>query len=125
MTKKIWKGFSSYTMIGIANTLIHWQLFFVLRAAFGVSQAFSNFLAFCAAASFSFYANALFTFAMPASLGRYLTFMMCMGSLSLAVGGLADHWHLPGIVTVVVFSLTSLIVGFLLSKWLVFRVRES
>jgi len=122
---RVWKGFSSYTVIGVANTLIHWQLFFVLRVAFDFSQVLSNFLAFCAAASFSFYANAIYTFAMQASLGRYLMFMMCMGSLSLAVGGLADHWHLPGIVTVVVFSLTSLVVGFLLSKWLVFRVRES
>lgn len=121
----LWKGFSSYTVIGIANTLIHWQLFFVLRAAFDVSQAVSNFLAFCAAATFSFYANSLYTFAMPASLRRYLIFMMCMGSLSLTVGGLADHRHLPGIVTVMVFTLISLVVGFLFSKWLVFRECKS
>lgn len=120
-----WKAFTSYTVIGIANTLIHWQIFFVLRAAFDVSQAVSNFLAFCAAASFSFYANSLYTFAIPASLRRYLIFIMCMGSLSLTVGGLADHWHLPGIVTVMVFSMISLVVGFLLSKWLVFREFKS
>lgn len=122
---KVWEGFSSYTVIGVANTLIHWQLFFVLRMAFDLSQALSNLLAFCAAASFSFYANALYTFAAPRSLGRYLMFMVCMGGLSLAVGKVADHWNLPGIVTVVVFSLSSLVVGFLLSKWLVFRVRAS
>ncbi|WP_297834905.1 GtrA family protein [Pseudomonas sp.] len=122
---RVWKGFSTYTVIGIGSTLIHWQLFFVLRAAFDASQALGNFLAFCAAASFSFYANAIFTFAMPVSLGRYLMFMICMGGLSVVVGGAADRWHLPGIVTVVVFSLTSLVVGFLISKWLVFRVHES
>lgn len=122
---RVWKGFSSYTVIGIANTLIHWQLFFVLRAAFDVSQALSNFLAFCAAASFSFYTNAIHTFGMPASLKRYLMFMICMGSLSLTVGGVADHWHLPGIVTVMVFSLTSLVIGFLLARCLVFRECES
>lgn len=122
---KVWKGFSSYTVIGIANTLLHWQLFFFLRAAFEVSQMLSNFLAFCVAASFSFYANALYTFAVPASVWRYMLFMLCMGGLSLLVGGLADRWQLPGIVTVLVFSLISLVVGFLLSKWLVFRVRDS
>ncbi len=122
---RLWKGFSRYTVIGIANTLIHWQLFFVFRAAFELSQALSNFLAFCVAASFSFYANAIYTFAMPASLPRYGLFMLCMGSLSLGVGGLADRWHLPGLVTVVVFSLLSLVCGFLLSRWVVFRERES
>ncbi len=64
---RLWKGFSSYTVIGIANTVIHWQLFFVFRAAFEFSQAMSNLFAFCVAASFSFYMNALYTFAMPAS----------------------------------------------------------
>ena len=122
---RVWQGFSSYTVIGIANTLLHWQLFFFLRAAFDLSQTLSNFLAFCAAASFSFYANALYTFAVPASLGRYALFMICMGGLSLVVGGIADHWYFPGLVTVALFSLISLVVGFLLSKWLVFRVRAS
>ncbi|MFK7606669.1 MULTISPECIES: GtrA family protein [unclassified Pseudomonas] len=122
---KVWEEFSSYTVIGVANTLIHWQLFFVLRMAFDISQALSNFLAFCVAASFSFYANSLYTFATPGSVWRYLMFMVCMGGLSLAVGKIADNWNLPGIVTVVVFSLISLVLGFLLSKWLVFRVRAS
>ena len=121
---RLWKGFSSYTAIGIANTVIHWQLFFVLRTAFDLSQALSNFLAFCIAASFSFYVNAIYTFAMPASLPRYGLFMLCMGGLSLGVGWLGDLWRVPGIVTVVVFSLVSLVCGFLLSRWVVFRERE-
>lgn len=120
---RLWKGFSTYTVIGIANTVIHWQLFFVLRAAFEFSQALSNFLAFCAAATFSFYVNAMFTFAMPASVARYVLFMLSLGGLALAVGWLADHWRLPGIVTVAVFSLISLVCGFALAKWLVFRQR--
>ena len=122
---RLWKGFSSYTLIGIANTVIHWQLFFMFRAGFELNQALSNLLAFCVAASFSFYINALFTFDSPVSWGRYLMFMACMGGLSLAVGKIADNWNLPGIVTVVVFSLISLVLGFVLSKWLVFRVRAS
>ncbi|WPN99398.1 GtrA family protein [Pseudomonas sp. MUP55] len=121
---QLWKGFTRYTVIGAANTVIHWQLFFVLRAAFELSQALSNLLAFCAAASFSFYMNALFTFAMPASFGRYLLFMGCMGGLSLGVGALGDYLRMPGIITVVVFSLVSLVCGFLLSRWVVFAERS-
>ena len=120
---RLWKGFSSYTVIGIANTVIHWQLFFVFPAAFELSQALSNFFAFCVAATFSFYVNALYTFAMPASWWRYMVFMTCMGGLSLAVGRLADRLQLPGLITLLVFSLLSLVCGFLLSKWVVFRER--
>jgi len=120
---RLWKGFSSYTVIGIANTVIHWQLFFVFRAAFEFSQAMSNFFAFCVAASFSFYMNALYTFAMPASLPRYGLFMLCLGGLSLGVGWLGDHWRVPGLLTVLVFSLVSLVCGFLLSRLVVFRER--
>lgn len=122
--RRVWKGFSSYTVIGIANTVIHWQLFFVFRTAFEMSQAASNFLAFAAAASLSFYMNALYTFSMPPSWPRYGLFMLCMGGLSLVVGGLADRWGVPGMVTVLVFSLVSLVCGFLLSRWVVFRERE-
>ncbi|NMX68539.1 GtrA family protein [Pseudomonas sp. WS 5111] len=122
---RLWIGFSSYTVIGIANTVIHWQLFFVLRAALDLSQALSNFLAFCVAASFSFFVNATFTFGVSASLGRYLLFMLCLGCLSLVVGWMGDYWRLPGLATVAVFSLSSLLCGFLLSKYLVFRRPES
>ncbi len=52
--KAIWKSFLSYSLVGLANTLIHWQIFFVLRVAVGLNQATSNFTAFCVAASFSF-----------------------------------------------------------------------
>ena len=89
---RLWKGFSRYTVIGIANTVIHWQLFFVFRAAFELSQAVSNLLAFCVAASFSFYVNAIYTFAMPASWPRYGLFMLCMGGLSLVCGFLLSRW---------------------------------
>lgn len=113
-------GFFSYALVGIANTLIHWQLFFVFHEAVGLSQARSNFLAFCAAASFSFVVNARYTFAVKPTIRRYGLFLGCLGGLSLLIGGLADRWQLPGLLTLVVFSLISLCGGFLLSRWLVF-----
>lgn len=113
-------AFSRYTLIGVANTLIHWQLFFILHAAVGLRQAYSNVLAFCAAASFSFVVNARFTFAATPSFKRYGAFMTCLGGLSVLTGWLADRWKLPALLTPVVFSLISLCGGYVLSRWLVF-----
>ncbi|MBD9463404.1 GtrA family protein [Pseudomonas sp. Pdm06] len=119
--KTLWKGFFSYALIGLANTLIHWQVFFVLRVAFGLNQALSNFTAFCVAASFSFYVNALYTFEAKTSVLGYVLFLCVMGTLSFIVGYLGDRWHVHGLLTVAVFSLLSLVIGFLLSRFVVFR----
>ncbi|GAB6407094.1 GtrA family protein [Pseudomonas sp. MHK4] len=119
-----YKGLSSYCVIGVANTLIHWQIFFLLSVAFGLTQAASNLAAFCVAASFSFYMNALYTFDAKASFGGYLLFMLAMGALSLGVGHVGDVWRLHGLLTVVLFSALSLVFGFLFSKYVVFRERD-
>jgi len=118
---KTGQAFFTYGVIGIANTLIHWQLFFVFRELFHTTQATGNVLAFLIAASGSFYLNAFFNFAVPASLLRYATFMLCMGGLSWGVGNVADQWQWPGLATVSLFSIVSLLVGFALANWLVFR----
>ena len=120
----LWKGLSSYTVIGVANTLIHWQIFFLLSVAVGLSQAISNLAAFCVAASFSFYMNAQFTFAASATVAGYLLFLLGMGALSLGIGHLGDVWRLHGLFTVALFSGLSLVFGFLYSKYVVFRERD-
>ncbi|MHC8337760.1 GtrA family protein [Pseudomonas sp. HLT2-19-2] len=123
--ESLWKGFFSYAVIGVANTLIYWQIFFVLTTAGELNQATSNFAAFCVAASFSFYVNALFTFDTQASVYRYLLFVGFMGVLSYGVGRVADMWQFHGLVTVASFSLLSLVGGFLFAKLVVFREREA
>lgn len=117
----IWKGFLTYALVGVANTLIHWQIFFVLRVGADLNQSTSNFVAFCVAASFSFYVNALYTFEAKRSVPRYVLFLCVMGALSFIVGYLGDRWQLHGLLTVTVFSLVSLVIGFLFSRFLVFR----
>lgn len=119
--KTLWKGFFSYSLVGLANTLIHWQIFFVLRVAAGLDQSISNFSAFCVAASFSFYVNALYTFEAKTSVSGYVLFLCVMGALSFIVGYLGDRWYVHGLLTVTVFSLLSLVIGFLLSRFVVFR----
>ena len=123
--KALWKGFCSYTVIGVANTFIHWQIFYVLTTAADLSQAASNFAAFCVAASFSFYVNALYTFDATVSILRYLLFIGFMGLLSFGVGLFADRWRIHGLVTVASFSLLSLFCGFFFSKFVVFRESEA
>jgi putative flippase GtrA len=123
--RRLWKGLSSYTVIGVANTLIHWQIFFLLSVAAGFSQAISNLAAFCVAASFSFYMNALYTFDSKASVGGYLLFMSAMGALSYGVGHVGDLYRLHGLLTVALFSALSLVFGFLFSKYVVFRERDA
>ena len=122
---QVWKGFSSYTVIGVANTLIHWQVFFLLSVALDWHQARSNLVAFCIAASFSFYMNALYTFDHKLSVGGYLLFMVAMGALSYGVGHVGDLWRLHGLLTVAMFSAVSLVLGFFISKYVVFRERAT
>jgi putative flippase GtrA len=121
----LWKGFTPYAIVGVVNTLIHWQIFYVLNTAAGLDQAASNVAAFCVAASFSFYVNALYTFDERVSVRRYLIFVGFMGILSFIVGGVADVWRLHGLVTVVSYSLLSLVFGFFFSRFVVFREREA
>ena len=109
--KASWKELSTYAGIGIANTLIYWQLFFVLTTAAELSQAASNVSAFLVAATFSVYMHALYTFHAKESVLCYLAYVGGMGVMSYVVGHFADAWRIQGWVTVASFSLLSLIGG--------------
>jgi putative flippase GtrA len=123
--KPTFHGFSRFVSVGLLNTLIHWSSFLVLHAVMGFSQALSNLAAFCLAVSFSFYANAHYTFKAKATGSRYLQFVGLMGLLSLCVGYAADRLALPGLITLIVFSTISLVCGFFYSKCFIFRERET
>lgn len=117
----MWLRFSRYLSIGVINTGIHWALFLGLHGLMGVSQSISNGVAFLAAVTFSFYANANVTFQARATPVRYTFFVLFMGGLSLVVGAAADAWNLFPLVTLIVFSALSLVVGFLFSHYVIFR----
>lgn len=123
--KALWKEFSTYAVVGVANTLIHWQIFYVLTIAAELSQAASNFSAFCVAATFSFYVHALYTFEAGASVLRYLLYVFFMGVMSFVVGHYADVWKIHGLVTVWSFSLLSLVCGFFFSRFILYGEREA
>ena len=118
------KLFAKYTSIGIINTLIHWVVFAVCIYLFQTSQALANFSGFVVAVSFSFFANARFTFNSSTTTMRYMLYVGFMGTLSAAVGWEADRVSLPPLFTLIFFSAISLVCGFFYSKYIVFRDKK-
>lgn len=115
------KLFSRYVSVGVVNTVLHWICFGVLFHFFCASQALSNVIAFCIAVTFSFFANAKWTFKSKASSVRYIAFVVFMGVMAAMTGYTADVIGAPPVVTLIAFSGLSLVVGFIYSKFIVFR----
>lgn len=115
------KLFAKYTSIGVINTLIHWVVFAVCVYGLHTNQALANFSGFVIAVSFSFFANARFTFKASTTTMRYMLYVGFMGTLSAAVGWAADKSGLAPVITLIVFSAISLVCGFIYSKFIVFR----
>ncbi|HHR5903944.1 TPA: GtrA family protein [Providencia alcalifaciens] len=115
------KLFTKYFSVGILNTLIHWAIFGVLTVFLSTSQAVANLIGFIAAVSFSFFANAKFTFKAKATAARYLAFTSFMGFLSYLIGYTADQLTLPPLATLIIFSGISLVIGFIYSKVFIFK----
>ncbi|MFH2244828.1 GtrA family protein [Enterobacter sichuanensis] len=115
------KLFTKYASVGVINTLIHWVVFSVCIYVLHAGQALSNFSGFMFAVSFSFFANARFTFNSSATTLRYMLYVGFMGTLSATVGWAADKSDIAPIVTLIVFSAISLVCGFIYSKFIVFR----
>ncbi|MDM2734338.1 GtrA family protein [Citrobacter sp. Ct235] len=117
----MWHHFIKYTSVGVINTLIHWIVFAICIYAFHTHQALANFLGFSVAVSFSFYANARFTFKQSTTTRRYLLYVGFMGLLSILTGWGAEECGFPPLVTLVAFSAISLICGFVYSRFIVFK----
>ena len=115
------KGFPALTVIGIADALIHWQIFFVLCSAIGLTQAASNFGAFCVAAAFSFYVNLLYTFDSKTWVLGYVLFIALLGGTSFGIGAIADTRDWGGLLTVTVFTALNLMLGYCFFRFVLFR----
>ncbi|WP_409359848.1 GtrA family protein [Aureimonas ureilytica] len=109
--------------MGVVNTAIHWTAF-ALFVWFGASQALANLLAFSLAVTFSFFANARWTFEARSTLTRYLLYVGFMGALATLTGWAADRAHLHPLVTLVGFSAISLVCGYAYSRFVVFKVSK-
>lgn len=112
--------FPRYASVGVVNTLIHWTVFGIL-VFMGANQSVANLAAFAVAVTFSFLANSRWTFNSVVTPRRYLFYVAFMGASAAAMGWAADRAFLHPFLTLVAFSLFSLVAGFLYSKFFVFR----
>jgi len=113
--------FYRYVSVGIVNTLIHWAVFAIIRHEFTNNQAICNFVGFSCAVTFSFFANAKFTFKCESTIKRYILFVGFMGIMSIIFGLVGDRLNTQGLYTLISFSIFSLICGFIYSKYIVFK----
>lgn len=117
------KNFPKYLSVGVINTLIHWVTF-IACIQYGQPQSLANFLAFCVAVTFSFFANAKWTFNAEATTIRYMMYVFFMGMIAVLVGSFADRFNAPPVVTLMIFSVISLLFGFISSTYIIFRDRK-
>ena len=110
-----------YASVGLLNTFIHWVVFTLLVFSLKSSQALANLIAFLVAVTFSFFANSKWTFRSSATPFRYFIFVAFMGFIALLTGYIADIMHLPTLIILIFFSFVSLLIGFVFSKFIVFR----
>lgn len=108
--------FVRYVMVGVANTLVHAGVFFL--GILLLSQSLANLIAFFVSASFSFFANAKFTFKAAPKKSKYLCFVIFMGGLSYLTGYFCDELSIAPAFTFILHCFLSLIIGFLFSKFL-------
>ena len=113
------KQLRCYTVVGVANTLIHITVFSLLVLV-EVPAMFANPVAFLVAASLSFIANAKWTFDKPANMKRYILFIGIMGTIAAVSGKLADSFSWHPAVALIVFAGLSWVSGYLGSRFVVF-----
>lgn len=118
------KSFSALIVIALVNGLIHCQVFFLLYGAVGLTQATSNLAAFCVAAAFSFYVNALFIFGPQQSWSGYLLLNCTMAAVSYGIGSIGDALNLPGWETVALYFLLNLTMGYSFFRFKLLRGRQ-
>ncbi|PVZ11354.1 MULTISPECIES: GtrA family protein [unclassified Pseudomonas] len=116
-------SFLRYACVGVANTLLHASAFFALVYLAQAGQALANTVAFLFAATFSYLANSIYTFDAPRSRRGYLLFVGFMGGLAWGTGYLAQGAQWAPLITLVVFSLLSLCLGYGFSRFVIFRAR--
>lgn len=114
------RRFLRYTIVGVFNTAVHWSIFLLLNYFLGMQQGLANLIAFMAAATVSFLINASWTFQAGRSSQRYIVFVLFMGWLSYIVGYFAEILSIQPLLTLILFSLTSLFFGFAYSNFIVF-----
>lgn len=122
--KMLSSRFVRFVTVGIVNTAIHWCVFFIVFSLFS-SQAVSNVVGFLCAVTFSFFANARFTFQGRVSLPKYLVYVAGMGAISFVIGWYGDRAQNWPIVTLVLSSATGLCLGYFVARFVLLEKGQS
>lgn len=113
--------FLKYTTIGTINTGIHWIIFLCMVNIFKYEQSISNFVAFISAVTFSFFTNSKLTFKKRPTATGYMIYIGIMGFLSILSGYIGDQCNTSPILTLISFSVISLVIGYFCAKYVVFK----
>lgn len=108
-----------YGAIGVANTLVHFAVFWG-TVAVTHSQTLGNALGFTVAVVFSFFMNASLTFRKPPTRAAFLRMYGSMLLVSLAFGALGDVADLHPVLTFALYGILNPVIGFLVTKFFVF-----
>jgi hypothetical protein len=106
------KDLSALMAIALVNGLIHCQVFFLLYGALGMAQATSNLTAFGVAAGFSFYVSVIYILEPGESWRGLLLCNAITGAMSYGLGSIGDALRSPGWVTVALYCVLSLHIGY-------------
>lgn len=109
-----------YGLIGLVNTAAHFVVFWGV-VNIGASQAISNAVGFSAAVIISFILNARFTFRRIPTLKCFLRMYGSMLFVSWSFGWIGDTFDLLPVITFLIYCIINPIVGFLVTKYFVFR----
>jgi len=109
-----------YSIIGVLNTAVHWFVFYILFELTSF-QSLSNLIAFLFAVVFSFYMNGKFTFKKDIRLNKMILYIFIMGGINFLLGFVSDLNNFSPFFTLIVSFILGPVIGFLLSKYLVFK----
>ncbi|WP_406706013.1 GtrA family protein [Sodalis sp.] len=88
---------------------------------FKYEQSISNFVAFISAVTFSFFTNSKLTFKKRPTATGYMIYIGIMGFLSILSGYIGDQCSTSPILTLISFSVISLVIGYFCAKYVVFK----
>lgn len=134
MIENIWRKLAnpesvSYVFFGVLTTLVDWGSYRLFRVA-GIDYRWATAFSWAAAGVFAFITNKLIVFrSMEMRLSRlwkefasFVTCRLATGALTMVIMVLAvDVLHWNEYVGKVLVSVISLVLNYVLSKWIIFR----